>query len=423
MALLTLGLSHRSAPLAVRERLAFTEADLPDALDRLRGLSGIDESAILSTCNRTELTLVAAPEQQPLIMDWWGRERGVPLGDFEPHVYAHRDRASVLHGLRVASGLDSMVVGEPQILGQVKQAYDVSRRARALGPVLSRLFQHSFAVAKLVRSSTDIGSHPVSVAFAAVRMAQRIFADLRQETAVLVGAGEFMQLLARHLRQHGVGRIIIANRSLDAAQRLAREVSGYAISLNDLPSYLSEADLLISGTGARGLVIDADTMRSAIGHRRRKPVFMIDLAVPRDIDPALDGLEDIYLYTIDDLQQIVTDNLAQRDEAARHAEVIVQEHATEFTRWLDSRDAAVTIRQLREHARGQRDEVLARARRRLAAGESPDAVMEFVANTLSNKLVHLPSQTLRHADAVEQALLVNGVRRLYELPDDDESGH
>ena len=415
MALLTLGLSHRSAPLGLRERLAFAEAELPAALERLNGLAGVEESAILSTCNRTELTLVAGAEQHPLVLDWWGRERDVPVEEYRDRVYVHRDRASVLHGLRVASGLDSMVVGEPQILGQVKQAYDLSRRSRSIGPVLSRLFQHSFAVAKRVRSSTEIGAHPVSVAYAAVRMAQRIFSDLRQETAVLIGAGEFMQLLARHLRQHGVGRIIIANRSLDAAERLAREVQGYAISLNDLPSYLSEADLLISGTGARGLVVEARTMREAIGHRRRKPVFMIDLAVPRDIDPALAELEDIYLYTIDDLQQIVTENLAHRDEAARHAEVIVQEHATEFTRWLDSRDAAVTIRQLREHARGHRDEVLARARRRLAGGEAPEAVIEFVANTLSNKLVHQPSQSLRHADSVEQALLVNGIRRLYEL--------
>ncbi len=419
MALLTLGLSHHSAPVAVRERLAFAASELPEALRHLAALPGVEESAILSTCNRTELTLVGAPEVEQPVLDWWGRQRQLPIENLRRNIYLHRDQSSVLHQLRVASGLDSMVLGEPQILGQVKQAYAAAKAASVVGPVLSRLFQHTFAVAKLVRSQTAIGAHPVSVAYAAVQLAQRIFTDLRRETAVLVGAGEFMQLLARHLHQRGVGRILIANRSLDAAQRLAREVSGYAITLNDLPAYMADADLLISGTGARGYVIDAEPMRRAIAHRRRKPVFMIDLAVPRDIDPALDSVEDIYLYTIDDLHQIVSENMKQRDEAARQAEAIVREYAEEFTHWLDGRDVAVTIRQLRERARAHRDEVLERARRRLAAGEAPEQVMEFVANTLSNKLMHEPSRTLRRADAVEQALLVNGVRRLFDLPEDD----
>ena len=285
--------------------------------------------------------------------------------------------------------------------------------------MLSRLFQHAFAVAKLVRSTTRIGAHPVSVAYAAVQMSRRIFTDLRRETALLVGAGEIMQLLARHLQQQGIGRIIVANRSLENAEKLAREVGGYAIALADLPAHIAEVDLLVSSTAARGYVVEAELMCKALSKRRRKPVFMIDLAVPRDIDPALADLEDVYLYTIDDLRQVVADNMKSREQAALQAESLVDEQALEFSRWMEGRDAAVTVRQLRDQARQQRDQVLAAARRKMAAGMPADEVMQWLAHTLSNKLMHPPSQTLRRADAVEQALLVNGARRLFDLPDEE----
>lgn len=417
MALVTLGLSHHRAPVEARERLAFIESDLSSSLERLRALPGVDEAAILSTCNRTEIMAVTSLDEESRLIEWWRREREAPSGLIEKYLYTHRDLGSVVHSLRVASGLDSLVVGEPQILGQMKQSYSLANDTHSLGPVLGRLFQHAFAVAKLVRSQTQIGAHPVSVAYAALQMARRIFADMKNQTALLVGAGEMMQLVGRHLHQHGVGRIIVANRSLERAEKLAREVHGYAISLDDLPNYLPDADLVVSSTAAKGYLIDKTAMQRVVRSRRRKPVFMIDLAVPRDIDPAIDALEDIYLYTIDDLRAVIADNMKLRAEAARQAEVLVQSQAQEFTRWLESRDAGATIQELRARARAARDEVLEKARKRLAAGQSPEEVMAFLADTLSNKILHAPSQALRRADAVEQALMLNAARRLFDLPE------
>jgi glutamyl-tRNA reductase len=419
MALVTLGLSHHRAPVEARERLAFTEADLAASLTRLRALPGIDEAAILSTCNRTEIMTVAGLESEARLVEWWRRERQAPEGYIEKFAYTHRDLGSITHSLRVAAGLDSMVVGEPQILGQMKDSYALASEVKSIGPVLSRLFQHSFSVAKLVRSQTQVGAHPVSVAYAALQMAKRIFADLKGQTAVLIGAGEMIRLVAQHLQRHGVGRIIVANRSLDRAERLAREVHGYAISLNDLHTHLPDADLVIASTAARDFVLRGEQMERAVKSRRRKPVLLIDLAVPRDIDPKVAALEDIYLYTIDDLRAVIAENLKLREEAARQAELLITTQAQQFTRWLESRDAGNTIRLLRAQARDSRDEVLDKARRKLAAGEPIDDVLGFVADTLSNKILHAPSQVLRKADAVEQAMLLNTARKLFDLPDDE----
>ncbi len=418
MALVTLGLSHHRAPVEARERLAFTNTDLAASLQRLRALPEVEEAAILSTCNRTEIMTVSGLESESRLLEWWRRERQAPEGYIEKFAYTHRDLGSITHSLRVAAGLDSMIVGEPQILGQMKQSFAVANEARSIGPVLSRLFQHAFAVAKLVRSQTEVGAHPVSVAYAALQMAKRIFADLKGQTALLIGAGEMIQLVARHLMQHGVGRIVVANRSLERAERLAREVHGYAISLDDVPAYLPDADLVISSTAARDFLLHAETMARAVKSRRRKPVLMIDLAVPRDIDPKIASIEDVYLYTIDDLRAVITENLKLRDEAARQAELLITSQAQEFTHWLESRDAGGTIRQLRAHARASRDEVLEKARRKLAAGEPVEEVLGFVADTLSNKILHAPSQVLRRAGAVEQAMLLNATRKLFELPDE-----
>ncbi|MGQ0587743.1 MAG: glutamyl-tRNA reductase [Gammaproteobacteria bacterium] len=417
--LLTLGLSHHLAPLDVRERVAFADAELPAALARLRGLPGVRESAIVSTCNRTEIMTVAGDSDESRLLDWWRRERQLPDGLIEQYLYAHRDHGSILHSLRVASGLDSMIVGEPQILGQMKQSYAVAGKEHTLGPVLSRLFQHAFAVAKLVRSRTQVGAHPVSVAYAAVQLARHIFADFKSTTALIVGAGEIAELLARHLRGQGVSRLLIANRSLARAERLARAVSGYAIPLEDLPNYLADADLVVSSTGARGLVLERPAMERAIERRRRKPVFMIDLAVPRDIDPKIAELEDVYLYTIDDLRRVVAENLKLRGQEALQAEALVEEYAAAFNRWLEARDAAPTIRGLRQKARAHRDEVLDKARKMLAAGKPADEVMAFVADTLANKLMHAPSAALRDADAIEQALLLSSARKLFDLPEEE----
>jgi glutamyl-tRNA reductase len=416
MALLTLGLSHHSAPVETRERLAFTEAEIPDALTRLRALPGVSEAAILSTCNRTEIFAVAAPEDESRLLDWWQRERQAPAGTIAAHTYVLRDRGTVKHSLRVASGLDSMVLGEPQILGQMKSAFALAQSVKSLGPVLSRLFQHSFSVAKLVRSETEIGAHPVSIAYAAVQMAHHIFSDLRNQSVLLIGAGETIQLLARHLKTSGVGRIVVANRSLEKAQNLATSLGGYAIGLAELATHLPEADVVISCTAARGFILGKEPVANALSRRRRKPVLMIDLAVPRDLDPAISSLEDVYLYTLDDLKAVIAGNMKVRENAAKQAEALVEDHATQFEHWLESRDASVTIRRLREQARISRDDVLEKAARKLANGENPTAVMAFVADTLTNKLLHAPSKALRSGDAVEQSQLMDAAEKLFDLP-------
>jgi glutamyl-tRNA reductase len=420
MALVTVGLSHHNAPLAFRERAAFTEAELPDVLVRLRALQGVEEAAILSTCNRTEVFAVADPQASGLVHDWWARERGLTRVDLEKHTYVHSGLGSVQHCLRVAAGLDSMVVGEPQILGQMKQSFAIAAAQHALGPILSRLFQHTLTVAKLVRSRTQIGAHPVTIAYAAVQMARHLFTDLRGQTALLIGAGDTIQLLARHLHRQGVGRLVIANRSLDRAERLARETHGFAVSLSDLPAYLAQADLIVSGTSARSHILDRASIQRAIAKRRHKPVFMIDLAVPRDIDPGVAALEDVYLYTVDDLRAVITENLKIREAAAQQAEVLVEGYAQDFERWLESRDAGSTIRRIRTQARTHRDVVLEKARRRLASGDAPEAVIDFVANTLSNKLLHAPSHALKSASAIDQAWLLSAAQKLFDLPPDDD---
>ena len=416
MALLTLGLSHHSAPLETRERLAFTEAEIPDALVRLRALTGVSEAAILSTCNRTEIFAVAPPDHELRLLDWWQRERQAPADTIAAHTYVLRDRGTVKHSLRVASGLDSMVLGEPQILGQMKTAFALAQGVQSLGPVLYRLFQHSFSVAKLVRSETEIGAHPVSIAYAAVQMAHHIFSDLRDQSVLLIGAGETIQLLARHLKAGGVGRTVVANRSLEKAQLLATSLGGYAISLAEIATHLPEMDVVISCTAARGFILGKEPVARALGRRRRKPVLMIDLAVPRDLDPAIAGLEDVYLYTLDDLKAVIAGNMKVRENAAKQAEALVEDHATQFEHWLESRDAGITIRRLREQARISRDDVLEKAGRKLANGESPAAVMAFVADTLTNKLLHAPSKALRSADAVTQSQLMDAAEKLFDLP-------
>jgi glutamyl-tRNA reductase len=413
--LLTLGLSHHQAPLDVRERVAFPDAELPDALARLGALPGIAESAIVSTCNRTELMTVAGEADEQRLLEWWRRERELPEGLLEKYRYSHRDHGSILHNLRVASGLDSMIVGEPQILGQMKHSYAAAGAAKTLGPVLSRLFQHAFAVAKLVRSRTQVGAHPVSVAYAAVQLARHIFADFSQQTALLIGAGEIAELLARHLRGQGVSRLLIANRSLDRAQRLARQVSGYAIPLQDLPTYLPDADLVVSSTGARGLVLERAAMERAIARRRRKPVFMIDLAVPRDLDPKIAELEDVYLYTIDDLRQVVDENVKAREAEAAVARRLIDADVAGFMADLKVRDAVPVIRELRGQGEAARDAVLAEARRQLAAGQAPEAVMEQLAVTLTNRLLHAPSAALREAAEGGDAALAEAAARLFRV--------
>jgi glutamyl-tRNA reductase len=415
MTLLTVGLNHNTAPLAVRETVAFPPARCEEALTRLVRLPHVAEGAILSTCNRTEIYTVSHDADDAALRYWLCEQHGLDAAGLAPHFYVYRDRDSIRHTLRVAAGLDSMILGEPQILGQMKDAFRRAQAAHSAGPLLTRLFEHSFTVAKSVRSETAIGANPVSVAYAGVSLARQIFSDFGETTAMLIGAGDTIELTARHLAEAGLTRLIFANRDLERAQVLAQRFKGYAIPLTDIAAHLAEADIVVASTAAPTHVVGLDTMREAIRRRRRKPVFMLDLAVPRDVEPAIGELEDVYLYTVDDLQGVIRKNLDSRRQAALIADDMIDARIDEFCAWLESRHAVATIHDLRREAHDRREEVLAKARRMLAGGKNPDEVLTYLAHTLTNKLIHDPSTTLQQTRGEEQERLLDAVRRLYDL--------
>lgn len=367
------------------------------ALGELTALRGVGEAAIISTCNRTEIYCGVEQDVIELPRQWLRGYRHLRHEEIDPFLYTHQDRDAVRHVLRVAAGLDSMVLGEPQILGQMKDAYRRAREAGALGQQLEKLFQHSFAVAKKVRASTGIGSSPVSVAFAAVTLARRIFGDLSGQTVLLLGAGDTVELTARHLAGKGVNRMIFANRTLSRANQLARQFSAYAISLDEVPKHLSDADIIIASTGATEPVLTTESLRNALRERKRRPFFIVDIAVPRDVEASAADLDDVYLYTVDDLQQVIEEGLNSRREAAAEAEAIVNLWTDHFSDWQRSLSAVELIRDYRHLAEEQRDKTLEKARALLAKGEDPEVVLNFLANTLTNRLLHQPSVSLRRA--------------------------
>jgi glutamyl-tRNA reductase len=310
-----------------------------------------------------------------------------------------------------------MVLGEPQILGQVKSAYQAASEAGTLGKNLDRLFQHTFSVAKQVRTDTRIGESPVSVAFAAVSLSKQIFADLSKQTALLIGAGETIELVARHLHDSNLGRLIVANRTFERARDLATVFGGFAISLSEIPNHLAEADIVISSTASNHIILDHELVRRSLKKRKHRPVFMVDIAVPRDLDPAIAKLDDVYLYTVDDLQGIIQENLRSRQAAAEQAEEIIDTQVNQFMAWLRSQDSAASMRALRQQAEIVRDDILERARRQLEQGKDADQVLSFLANTLTNKLLHAPSTGLREAAAQGNIELVEAIKYLYKLED------
>ena len=425
MALIAIGLNHLTAPLAYRERVAFAPEDTGAALAQLTSQPGVREAAILSTCNRTELYCTVESGNEGVPAAWLQHHHQLTGERLDEFLYRHSDADAVRHLFRVATGLESMVLGEPQILGQVKDAYALARDAQTLRAPLDRLFQNTFAVAKRVRSDTRIGANPVSVAFTAVRLAERLFANLGDACVLLIGAGETIELAARHLTEAKARRLIVANRTLENAQALAGRFGGYAISLADLPKHIAEADIVIASTASREPILDRDTVARAILERKRKPMFLVDIAVPRDIDPAVAEIEDVYLYTIDDLRQVIDENLRGRREAARDAEAMIELSVEHFMGWWRALDLHNPISDLRRHAEASRDEVLAKAQGLLARGKSPDEVLAFLANTLTNKLLHAPSANLRAAALRGDADLLRAAERLFEnepaLPGERES--
>lgn len=414
MALIALGLNHLTAPVALRERVAFPADATGPALAELAAQPGVREAAILSTCNRTELycNVDAGAEAAPV--EWLRRHRELTSGRLDEFLYRHEDADAVRHLFRVATGLESMVLGEPQILGQVKDAYGHAREASTLKAPLERLFQNTFAVAKRVRTDTRIGANPVSVAFTAVRLVERVFADLSTATVLLIGAGETIELAARHLIEAKAQRLIVANRTLEHAQALASRFGGYAIALSDLGRHLAEADVVIASTASREPVLLREHVAAAIAARRRRPMFLVDIAVPRDIEPAVGAIEDVYLYTIDDLREIIDDSLRSRREAAREAETMIELSVEHFMGWWRSFDLHNPLTDLRRGAEASRDEILAKAQAMLARGKPADEALAFLANTLTNRLLHAPSAALRTAALRGDDELLRAAERLFD---------
>lgn len=413
MTLLALGLNHQTAPLALRERVALDAAHLPAALAGLKALPGVEEAAVLSTCNRTEIYAQVADGNEQSVADWLAAHHGIAPGSLAGYLYRHADADAVRHLFRVATGLDSLVLGEPQILGQVKEAWQVARGAQALRTPLDRLFQQSFAVAKRVRTDTRIGAHPVSVAFAAVRLARQVFAALDQATVLLIGAGDTIELAARHLVDANARRLLVANRTLEHAQALASRHGGYALPLSELERHLPEADIVISATAAREPILRRAGVAAALKARRHRPMFLLDLAVPRDIEPAVAELGDVYLYTVDDLEQAIEENRASRREAALQAEAIIELQVDHFMAWWRAQGRQDALRVLRTRAGAARDEALAKAREQLAAGRPADEVLALLAHQLTNKLLHAPSSALRQAALDGDLDLLQAATRLF----------
>jgi glutamyl-tRNA reductase len=410
MAFNILGLNHKTAPVALREKVAFGEDRLVAALRALRQERGVAEVVILSTCNRTEVYWAGSASGAEL-SQWLERHHDEGL-DLAASVYVHQERHAVEHAFNVASGLDSMVLGEAQILGQLKNAYRIAQETGSTGPHLNKLFQAAFSAAKRVRSETQIGANAVSLASATVSLARRMYSDFSARTALMVGAGEMVALTARHFAAAGVKRMVIANRTLVNAQTLAAEVSGYAVDLSHIDKELTEADIVVSCTASPVPLITKAAAAAAVRTRRHRPIFMVDLAVPRDIDPAVADLEDVYLFSIDDLQQLVDENRQQREVAAGDAKVVISEEVARFLQDARAKEAGPAIRALRQQADAIRRQTLEQAQRMLSAGKSTDEAMEFLANTLTNRLLHTPTQALRQAAESAETVVAEALTRL-----------
>ncbi|GAA3525272.1 glutamyl-tRNA reductase [Zobellella aerophila] len=397
MSLLVLGINHKTASVALRERVAFGPDVGPRALGELMLTRGVEEAVIVSTCNRTELYCSLNEGEGEQVRHWLQQFHRLDGDELTSCLYQHHGEEAVRHLMRVACGLDSLVLGEPQILGQIKQAYSQSHQVGSLRGILERLFQKSFSVAKRVRTETEIGASAVSVAFAAVNLAKRIFSDLSNTRVLLVGAGETVELVARHLKEQSVTRMMVANRTLERAQGLAQEFGAQVMTLEQIPEYLSQADIVISSTASPLPIIGKGMVERALKARRHNPILLVDIAVPRDIEPEVDELGDAYLYTVDDLQGIIEQNQEARKRAAGQAERIILEERDAFMGWFRSLQSVDLIRDYRAQADVVQQQELERALQSLAQGEEAAKVVRQLARRLTNKLIHTPTQALGQA--------------------------
>jgi len=418
MPLLITGISHHTATLEIRERIAITRIDYAARMKDLLERDGVEEVVIVSTCNRTEIYSVGPKQSADVIRQWLQVKGGLSDAEMDKHCYVQERELAVHHLFRVAGGLESLVLGESQIVGQLKDSLQMASQAGGVGKVLDRLFQHAFATGKRIRSKTGIGDHPVSVAYTTVMLAKQIFGDLTAKTVILVGAGEMVELCGRHLHDKGLSSLIIANRSIERASELAEQFGGLAVSLTDLPGVLHKADILISSTASLEPVIQTASVKAALKQRRNQPMFLVDIAVPRDIHPDVGKLNNVYLYTIDDLQKVVDHNVSKRTKAAEAASGDVVESVEEFMRWLNSARAVVYLQNLHKHARANSDELVAKALRKIRAGQDPEQVVTQLANTLTKRILHLPSTRLRQAAEEQDDELLRVANRLFE-PDDN----
>jgi len=417
MPLYALGLNHATAPVKVREQVAFQPDTLGVARRDLIAQPSVKEAAILSTCNRTEVYFSAA-EAAP-VERWLESFHRVPSESLHPYVYTLAQDRAVSHAFRVASGLDSMVLGEPQILGQMKHAVRSAEAAGALGLILNRLFQRTFAVAKDVRTNTDIGSASISMAAAAVKLAERIYPSLADQHLLLIGAGEMIDLAAAHFAAKHPKSITVANRTLERGEQLAARFGANAITLNELPERLAQFDMIVTSTASSLPILGKGLLERAIKSRRHTPMFIVDLAVPRDVEPEAAELDDVFLYSVDDLANIVKDNLQIRVDALTQAEEMIAEQAQSFLRWLDGRSVIPTLTALQGHHEVLRAAEVERARRLLSGGAAPEQVIEQLARGLTNKFLHAPAQALTRAGDAERAQLLAMLHHIYQLPDDD----
>lgn len=417
MQLYALGINHHTAPLAVRELVAFDASRLSETLHDLSRRQEVREAALLSTCNRTEL--YCATDNPQVAADWLATYHALPPAKIQPYLYRHPQQAAIRHMFRVAAGLDSMVLGEPQILGQMKQAARLAEEAGTLGTLLGKLFQRTFAVAKEVRSTTAIGANIVSMAAAAVHLSSRIFDTLTGQRILFIGAGEMITLCATHFAAQKPRGITIANRTADRASRLAARFQADTLRLDEISERLPDYDIVVSCTASPLPIIGLGAVERALKIRRHRPMVMVDLAIPRDIEAEVGQLDDIFLYTIDDLGQIIESGLEARQAAVVEAEAIIDARVQGFLHWLEARESVPTIRALRESAEQMRRHEVDHALRRLARGEPAEQVLEALSHSLTNKLLHAPTQALNQAEGAERATIARLITRLHRLPDHD----
>jgi glutamyl-tRNA reductase len=419
-----IGLNHKTAPVELRERLAVGEDEIAEILKQRIACPAIREAALLSTCNRVEMTVVTHDPDAAIaaVHEWFAEKAGMNLEEVCEHLYSHTTDHAIKHLFSVASGLDSLVLGEPQILGQVKASYEHALAAGCAGHVLHRLYQSTFAAAKRARSETGIGKQAVNISSCAVELARHIFGDLAGKTVLIMGAGEMAELAARHLKSNGCTDILVANRTLKRAQKLALEFEGHALTMEQLPDYLDAADIVLSSTGANTFVLLPDTVKAAMKKRRSKPMFLVDIAVPRDIDPRIADIDGAYLYDIDDLQQVVQGNVEHREHEAEQAGKIINEETASFLRWLKSLESVPLIRSIQQQMETRRREEMEKALRYMKGFDTAqlEAVERF-SKSLMKRYMHPTLSTLKKLpDDIEGDLLMGAATRLFDI---DLAGH